>query len=313
MVLLLMFAKVIGINPGMQLKKLLDRASLMHTASVPQEDKPSFKVLEQVSQERQHLGMTNVLQRMKADIQSDSPFARRDANGGNGRDFCPSAGDFKNWGLPYGRPCLSDGRDKTKPALVKKDEGQVKPFGLFLYAVIDSASSALFPFHPVRAPWSQAFGSSIQDLAKPSRHERDDTKPRSVFQSLQRFSLRSKDPWSSLELSAHPQEPSLTTVSDARLACTAGRARALASRHHPPVFCKDQSNSRPSLTNNQVSRLFAAASFLHPRARGPAACTFQALSGFHVVSWNQYIIFLLLMQVSVEYAPPLATENHPLS
>ncbi|MFA4888708.1 MAG: hypothetical protein WC628_03940, partial [Candidatus Omnitrophota bacterium] len=43
-----------------------------------------------------------------------------------------------------------------------------------------------------------------------------------------------------------------------------------------------------------------------PRALRPAAYAFQALFGFHGVSWNQYTIFLLLMRASIDISQKAA-------
>ena len=150
----------VRMNTGMVFKEPLDRPGLVHTASVPQKHKSSVQVPEKVSQERQDLRMPDVLQGMKADIQSNPPFARRDADDRDGRYLRPSPGDFKNRSLSNGSPGLSDSRDKAKPSLVEEDKGDVKPFGLFLYAAMNGVSTVLFPSHPARGLLSVVFDNS---------------------------------------------------------------------------------------------------------------------------------------------------------
>lgn len=284
---------------GMIIKEFFDRRSFVRAPSIPEKDEPFSQVPQKMLEETHHFGMTDVFQRMKTDIQSDPPFACRNTDRGDSRDFSPSPGDFKNRSLSDRRPSLSDCGDKTEPALVEKDERDFKPFRLFLYAARHSASIALSPFHPVLGLWSLASDSSIPVLAGSSRHERDDRIRQSDHRSPRRFSLGSKDRLNTPGLTALSQGSSLETVSGVRLVYPAAPEQVLASKRLLLFSYEDRANNKLNLTNNRVPWLSGAGLSLHPRAQGPAVYAFQALFGFHVVSWSQYTIFLLLMQASV--------------
>lgn len=276
--------KEVRMNMGTTLKEFFDRSSFVRTPSVPEKDEPFSQMAQKMLEKTHHFGMTDVLQRMKTDIQSNPPFACRDTDRGDSRDLGPSPGNFKNRSLSDRRPGLSDCGDKTEPALVEKDQRDFKPFGLFLYAARHSASTALFPFHLALEPWFRASDSSSPTLVGSSRHERGDRRHQSDHQSPRRFSLGSKGRLSTPGLTAPSQELSLETVSGARLVYPAVPEQVLASKRLLPFSYEDRSNNRLNLTSNRAPGLFGAGSFLHPRAPRPAAYAFQALSGFHVVS-----------------------------
>lgn len=289
----------VGMNTGMIFEESPDRPGLVRTAPVPEQHKPSFKMPQKVSQESQDLRLPNVLQRMKADIQGDSPFAGRDADRGDSRDLRPSPGDFKNRSFSDSSPGLSDSRDKTKPALVEKDKGNFKPFGLFLYAAMNVASIALFPFHLALWLWSRASDGSSATLAGSSKHDRDDMSLQTDHRSLWPHFQASIGQWNSRFSRDLPQALAQASVSGARLVSQVYPALVLLSMLYRPSVYVDRSSSTPNLTNNRVLGLSSADSFRYPRALRPAAYAFQALFGFHGVSWNQYTIFLLLMRVSI--------------
>lgn len=289
----------VRMNTGMLFTESLNRSGFVHTSSIPQKHEPSLEMLKKVSQKGQDLRMPDVLQWMEADIQSNSPFAGGDADRGDGRYFRPSSGDFKNRSLSDRSPGLSDSRDKTKSALVEEDKRNFKPFGLFLYAAMNVASIALFPFHLALWLWSRASDGSSATLAGSSKHDRDDMSPQTDHRSLWPLFPRSTDQWSNRFSGDLPQALAQASVFGARLVSQVYPAPVLISMLYRPSVYVDRSSSTPNLTNNRVLGLSSADSFRYPRALRPAAYAFQALFGFHGVSWNQYTIFLLLMRESI--------------
>jgi len=293
----------IGINAGAVFKEPFDRPRLMHTASIPEKHEPSLQMPKKIPQESYDLGMSDILQGMEANIQSDSPFACRNADSGNSRDFRPSSGDFKDGRLADKRPSLFDCWDKAKSALVEENQGDLKLFGLFLYAATCSASNALFPSHRVPWPWSRVSDSLSPFRLGATRCYWDDRKLETSFRSPGRFSGSSKDRSNIRSSRPHPQAHLLNFSSGARLASRAVRERVLISRPHLLFSHTPLSTGVRNLPNNRLSWLLPTDSVLYPRAQRPAGAAVQALSGFHEVSWNHDNtikgLFLLLLRNSI--------------
>ena len=291
--------KEVGMNVPIIFQKFFDHSGLVHTAPVPQKHEPSLEVSQKVSQESQHLRIPDVLQGMKAHVQSDSAFTGRDADGRDRGYLRPSSGDFKNRRLSDERPSSPNGGHQAKPALIEEDQGNLKPFGLFLYAARYGASTVLFPSHPVLGPWSQAFDSLTQAPLKSSKHDPDDSSPRIGHRSLWPLFPASTNRLSS-RISKGPQLASASTsASGARLVSQVYPAPVLALKHLLHFSYRGRSSNTPNLTNNRAFQLSAAESFRYPGAPRPAAYAFQALFGFHGVAWSQFTILLLLMRESI--------------
>ena len=286
-------------NTGMAFKESLNRSGLVRSASIPQDHKPSLQMPEKISQKSQDLGMSDVFQGVKTNIQGNPAFTRRDTDRGDGGYLRPSSGNFKNRGLSDRSPSLSDVRDKAKPALVEEDKRDVKPFGLFLYAAKYGASTALSPSHPVAGLLFQASDDSSAILAESSRHDPDDKSRRSDYPSPWPLFPGSTSQSSNRFSKDLPQAFVSKSLSGARLVSQVYPAPVSISGRSHLFSGAGRSSNKPSLTNNRVSGLFPADSFLYPRAPRPAADAFQALFGFHGVAWNQFIIFLLLMRESI--------------
>ena len=271
----------------------------MHSASVPQKHESSLQMPEKIPQKGQNLGMPDILQGMKADIQSNPPFSRRDADRGDNGYLRPSPGDFKNRGLSDQCPGLFDGRDKAEPALIEEDQGNFKPFGLFLYAATDSVSNVLFPFHPSLWPLSQASDSSSPFRLAATRYYWGDRRSETSSRSPGRFFGSSKDPLSirSSWLLRRGSEQDFS--SGARLASRVVQEPILISTPRHLSSYEDRSNNKPNTTNNRLSWLSPADLSRYPVALRPAAFALQAVPGFHGVAWNQFIIFLLLLRNSI--------------
>lgn len=292
--------KEVRMNTMMFFKESLDRPGLVRTAPVPEQHEPSFEMPQEVSQKSQDLGMPNVLQRMKTDVQSDSPFTSRNADRRDRRDLRPPSGNLKYRGLSNKSPGLSDSRDKTKSALVEEDQRDFKLFGLFLYVAMNGASIVLFPFHLALWLLFRASGGLSRALLESSKRGQDDKSLRSGHQSLWPLFQASIGQWNSRFSRDLPQAYVPAFVFGARLVSQVYPAPVLISMLYRPSVYVDRSSSTPNLTNNQVPGLSSADSFRYPKALRPAAYAFQALFGFHGVAWNQYTIFLLLMRVSIE-------------
>ena len=289
----------IRMNTGMAFKESFDRPGFVHNTSIPQNHKPSFQMPEKIPQKSQDLGMPDVFQGVKTNIQGNPAFTRRNTDRGDSGYLRPSTGDFKNRGLSDRSPSLSDARDKAKSALVEEDKRDVKPFGLFLYAAKYGASTVLSPFHPVAGLLFQASDDSNAILAESSRRDPDDKSRRSDYRSLWPLFPGSTSQSSNRFSKDLPQAFVSKPASGARLVSQVYPAPVSISRRSHLSSGADHSSNKPNLTNNRVSGLFPADSFLYPRAPRPAADAFQALFGFHGGAWNQFTIFLLLMRESI--------------
>lgn len=293
--------KEVGMNTAMLFKESLDRSGLMRTAPVPEQHESSFEMPQEVSQKSQDLRMPNVLQRMKADVQGDSPFTGRNADCRDRRDLRPPSGNLKNRGLSDKSPGSSNSRDKTESALVEEDQRDFKPFGLFLYAAMNGASTVLFPFHLVLWLLFQVSGGLSQALSESSKRGRDDKSLRSGHQSLWPLFRASIGQWNSRFSRDLPQAYVPAFAFGARLVSQAYPAPVLISTPFLHFSYAGHSSNTPNSMNNRELALSPAESFLCPRALRLAVSAFQALSGFHVVAWNQYTIFPLLMRESIIY------------
>jgi hypothetical protein len=294
--------KRIYMNPPAISDESFNCPRFMSGASVPKKHKAFLKMPQDNLKKADNLRIADILRNMETKVKPDACPAGRDTNRRDGGDLGPSAGDFKNRRFPDRGPSLLDRGNKQKPALVEKDDWDVKFSGLFLYAATGNAPIALSSSHPVPVLLSQASDSSSQALLRVSRHGQGDRKHQTVYQLPPRFFVMSKDPLNNHSSSPLLREPELMNASDVRLVSQAAPEQVLVSRPHHPFSYEDRPSNTPNLTNNRAFQLFPADSILYPRAPRLAGGAFQALFGFHVVSWNQYTIFLLLMQMSIVYA-----------
>ena len=292
--------KKMRMNMRMAFKESLDRSGFVRSASIPQNHKPPLQMPEKISQKSQDLGMPDVFQGVKTNIQGNPAFTRRNTDRGDSGYLRPSTGDFKNRGLSDRSPSLSDARDKAKPTLVEEDKRDVKPFGLFLYAAKYGASTVLSPSHLALGLLSLASDSSSPVLSKTTRYYLGDRKPETSFQSPGQFSGLSTNRFGIRSSSLHRSVSGQGVSSGARLASMGVQGQVLTSRHHLLFSYEDRSSSKPNTTNNRLSVLSPADSSLRRAVEGPAAYALQVALGFHGVSWNQFITLLLLLRNSIE-------------
>lgn len=185
--------KEVHMDLPMFLKKGFDCSGLVSRAPVPNKDESPLKVFGQMPEESQDFGSLDIPQGMKARIKFNTPAFGRDTDGRNRRDFSPTAGNFENWSLSFWRPGLSDVGNKTKPALVEENKGNLNPFRLFLYVATDSVSNVLFPFHPSALLSSQVSGNSSPFHLGATRYYWDDRKSETSSRLPWQFSGLSKD------------------------------------------------------------------------------------------------------------------------
>lgn len=276
--------KRIGMNPSAGTDESFNHFRSMSSASIPKKHKASLKMPQDNLKKADNLGITDVLRNMETKVKPNACPAGRDTNRRDCGNFCPPAGDFENRRFSHRGPSLLDRGNKQKPALVEKDDWDVKFFGLFLYAAIGNTPIVLSSSHPVPVLLSQVSDNSNQALLRASKHGQGDRRHQTVYQLPLRFSVMSKDPLNNHSSSPLLQEPGLKNAFGARLISQAAPEQVLVSKHHHPFSYEDHPSNTPNLTNNQASLLFPADSVLYPRAPRPAGGAFQALFGFHVVS-----------------------------
>lgn len=276
--------KEVHMDFPMFLDKGSDRSRLMGRTLVPDKDESSLKVFGQVPEKSKNFGSLDIPQGMKTRIKFDTPALGRYADGRNCRDLSPTAGDFENRSLSSWRPSLSDGRDKTKPALVKEDKGKLSPLGLFLYAATDGVSNVLFPLHPSAVLFSQVFDNSSPFRSGATRYYWGDRRPETSSLSPWQFSGSSKDRSdirSSLLLQRGFGQDS---SSGARLVSRVSPAQVSTSILCPRLSYILLSSYGLRFWNNLSSEKQPTDSFLGSGAQRLAGAAVQVLFGFHGVS-----------------------------
>ena len=291
--------EVVGMNTPVGFDEPLNRSGFMSGAPIPDKNKAPLEIFKEVPQKGIDLGMPDILGDMKTDVKTNSLSLGRDTDGRDRGYLRPSASHSKDRRLAARRPGFPDRWDKQKPALVEEDKGDFKPFGLFLYAAMNNVSIFLYSSHPVLWLVSRASDSSNPNLEGFSRHGRGDTQRRSSYLLPWRFSSESKVRLCNPASRAHLRESLQGSASVARLAAQGVRERVSTSRPLVPSFFLVRSSNKPSLVNNLSFLPHPADLNLYPAAQRLAGGAVQAVLGSHGVSWNQFSIFLLLMQMSI--------------
>ena len=291
--------ETVRVNTSISFDKPLNRARLVDGAGIPDQDKTFLKVSEEMPQKREDFRATNIPGHMEAGVQIDSLLLGRHANRGDGGYLRPSSGDFKDWSFPNRRPSLSDARDKTKPALVEENQGNVKLPGLFLYAAKYGVSTVLFSSHPALLRVFQVFDGSNPSASETTRGDWDDKTLQNAFGLSPQFSGLSKDQSNSPVSWAHPRESLSATVSGARLASQGVRERVSTSNLQPLSFYNLLPTGGQNLPNSLSFVRLPKGSSLAQTTRQLFGDAVQVVFGFHGVSWNQFIIFPLLLRNSI--------------
>lgn len=278
--------ETVRVNMSLGLNEPFNRARLVDGAGIPDQDKPLFKMPEKMPQENQDFGTANIPRHMKASVQIDSPLLGRNADRRDGRDLRPSSGNFKDRSFSNGHPGFSDSWDKAKPAFVEKDQGNVKRFGLFLYAAKYDVSTVLFSSHPALSRVSQVFDGSSPSASETTKGDWGDKTPQNVFGLPPQFSGLSRDRWNSPVSWVLPQESLSATASDTRLA----------SQGVPePVSTSSLQNLSPdtlsaiggqNLPKSRFFRQQPADLISDSTTRQRAGAGVRDAFGFHVVSWT---------------------------
>ena len=292
--------EVVGMNTPVGFDEPLNRSGFMSGAPIPDKNKAPLEIFKEVPQKGIDLGMPDILGDMKTDVKTNSLSLGRDTDGRDRGYLRPSASHSKDRRLAARRPGFPDRWDKQKPALVEEDKGDFKPFGLFLYAAMNSVSIFLYSSHPVLWLVSRASDSSNPNLEGFSRHGRGDTQRRSSYLLPWRFSSESKVRLCNPASRAQLRESLQGSASVARLAAQGVRERVSTSMPLVPSFFLARSSNKPSLVNNLSFLPHPADLNLYPAAQRLAGGAVQAVLGSHGVSWNQFSLFLLLMQMSIE-------------
>jgi len=140
--------EVVGMNTPVGFDEPLNRSGFMSGAPIPDKNKAPLEIFKEVPQKGIDLGMPDILGDMKTDVKTNSLSLGRDTDGRDRGYLRPSASHSKDRRLAARRPGFPDRWDKQKPALVEEDKGDFKPFGLFLYAAMNSVSIFLYSLIP---------------------------------------------------------------------------------------------------------------------------------------------------------------------
>jgi hypothetical protein len=294
--------KTVCMNTPLGFNEPLNRARLVDGAGIPDQDKALLKVSEKMPQESQDFKTADIPRHMEASVQIDPPLPGRNADRGDGRDFRPSSGDFKNRRFPNRRPSLSDARNKAKPALVEENQGNIKFSGLFLYVAKYDVSTVLSSSRHVLSRVSQAFDDSSPTVSKTTRDDWGDKTLRSVFGPPRRFSGLSRDQWNNPVSWALPQESLSVTASGARLTSQDVQELVLTSSLQTLFFDGLFAIDGQNLRNNRFSRQQPADLILYPAAQQRSGASVRDAFGFHVVSWNHNNIFRNTIPLLLRYS-----------
>ncbi len=182
----------ISVQTGMFSEEFLDQDSLMGVGAVPQKNHVAAPVFEQLAEEAHDLQGADVLVRMEPCIEGDALALRGQCDRRDGRNFIPVSGTAEKRRLPSRGPGPTHARNQQESALVEEGQMGPKPFGVFLYAASDAASSARWLSRPVPGPASPAFGSSSPCRSGDAIHGWGGTEPAADPRSGERFALGSR-------------------------------------------------------------------------------------------------------------------------
>jgi hypothetical protein len=129
---------------------------------------------------------------MEPGVEGDSLALWGQGDRRDGRDFIPVLGTSKQRRPPSRRPGPAHARYQQEPALIEESQMGPKPFGVFLYAASDAASSERWLARSVPEPAFPAFGSSSPCRSTDAKHGWGGTEPLAVPRSGERFALGSR-------------------------------------------------------------------------------------------------------------------------
>lgn len=185
--------KEFRMDPGMFKKPFFDFSAPVDSSTVPEKNNRPSKVPRKSFKKGAYIQARKIVA-ATADIKGDVPVGwryRKCADGGNPVLFIEMAEERR---LSLRCPCAGNMRNKQKAAFVKEYEMGAKPFDLFLYAAIDTASNGRFPLRSFAAHDALASGSSSPFLQGSSRHDWDDSICQTVSLSVRRCVAMSKGP-----------------------------------------------------------------------------------------------------------------------
>ena len=128
-------------------------------------------------------------------IEGRASPARRDAEGGDGRNLGPVAGTTQMRRVAPRSPGADHAGDQQEAALIEERQMGAKSSGLFLYGATDTASTARWPLRRARERASRASGSSSRAPSKCARDDWGGSPPRTACGSPRPHGGSSRDPW----------------------------------------------------------------------------------------------------------------------
>ncbi len=152
--------EAIRVEPRMRLEEVLHQRGPVLPAAVPEKDHGTTQMAEQLLKELDDLGRPDVFVPMESGIEGRTSPARRDADGGDGRNFGPVAGTAQMRRVAPRRPGADHAGDQQEAALIEECQMGAKSSGLFLYGATETASTARWPLRLSLGRASPASGSS---------------------------------------------------------------------------------------------------------------------------------------------------------
>jgi hypothetical protein len=259
------------------------RRSVNH-APVPQEDKTFAEMPKQMSEKKDNFMVADVATRVKANVKLNTPSLSRNADSRNSRYLRPMACTVQYGSLPSRSPTLAHIRNQREAALVKKDERDTTPLGVFLYVATHSASNALLLFRSSPSPVLSVSDNSIPSLARATRYDWGDRLPQTSSQLPRRSFWWSRVPWNNHSPQLPLGAPGLVSFSGGRLTWRDVPVQTLPSTHQLLSSGIPYASGEPNLLNNRFSQQQPADLTLALAAQQHAGGAVQAAPGFHVVS-----------------------------
>lgn len=184
------------VNPGMPVKEVLNLATPVNRALIPEKDNRPSEVSKEGLEETPEIEAVET-PLLQAHVEGQVVPLGRDRKGADGGDVAllveiPGIGR-----LAFGRTSPFKVRDEEEPTLVEEDQVRPPPLGVFLYAATGRSSNARSPLRPVAGASAPVSDNSSPGLSRASRGERGDRSPESASRSTGRCAVASTTRWNS--------------------------------------------------------------------------------------------------------------------
>ena len=280
--------EVVGHDSGMIFKESLDLSGLVNGASVPEKDKSTLKMFEEMPEESHGLRPPDISGGVETDVKP-KVFSARGKTDRRDRGYLgPVSSHLEDRSLAANTPGLSDTRDKREAALVEENDRDFKFPGLFLYAAMYGISTAVLPLRLFPWPVFPASDNSNPWLAGFSIRALGGRRLQSASGSPGLYEAGSRVRWSNHSLKPPSRESSPATSSGARLVSKAGQGSAWIPTQPVRRLSSSSSSGVRRLSNNPAFLLRLPDAFPDREAGWLAGDAVPTPFGFHGVSLVEF-------------------------